>query len=100
MSTPGGTSKIRSCGPTTSSSARRICAEPTKIAVAPGEAAPPPRLELAPPAHRVLELRAVRLDRVGRPDRSGDRRARKNVVGEDEIGREMHAGAPRRSVSI
>ena len=51
----------------------------------------PPRLELRPPAHRVLELRAVRLDRVARAARRADGAAEEHVVAEDEVGRQLLA---------
>ena len=90
-STPGGTSWTRSTWPTTSSSTRRMCSEPTKTAVGARERLPPPRLQLRVAAHRVLELRAVRLDREARAARRADRAAEQDVVGEDEVGGELRA---------
>ena len=55
------------------------------------ERSPPPRGQLLVAAHRVLELGAVRLDRVARTGRGGDRAAEQNVVREDEIGRQTLA---------
>ncbi len=42
--------------------------------------------QLAAPTDRVLELRAVRLDRERRAGRGSDRSARQHVIAEDEIG--------------
>jgi len=50
-----------------------------------------PRGELVVPAQRVLELRPVRLDRVGRSDRRADRAPEQDVVAEDEVGRKLIA---------
>ena len=55
----------------------------------PRERLPPPRLQLRVSAHRVLELGAVRLDRVARAARRADRATQQHVVGEDEVGREQ-----------
>ena len=49
----------------------------------------PPRGELRVPAHRVLELGAVRLDDVAPADRLPDGAAQQHVVDEDEIGRKV-----------
>ncbi len=67
---PAGRCARGSTWPTTSSSTRRMCSEPTYVASAAAETLPPEALELRPPAHRVLELGAVRLDperRTARP---------------------------------
>ena len=64
-----------------------MCAEPTKTAAARGERLPPPGLELRAAAHRVLELGAVRLDRVAQAARGADRAAEQDVVREHEVGR-------------
>ena len=53
----------------------------------------PPRLQLRPPAHRVLELRPVRLDRERWAARGADRAAKQNVVREDEVGRQLRANS-------
>ena len=45
-----------------------------------------PLLELRPAAHRVLELRAVRLDAEGRARAGADRTAHQDVIREDEVG--------------
>ena len=54
-----------------------------------GERLPPPRGELRVSAHRVLELGAVRLDRVAGAAGGGDRPAEQDVVREDEVGRQV-----------
>ena len=51
----------------------------------PGEHLSPPRLQLRPAAHRVLELGAVRLHGVGSPGRRPDRAAEQDVVAEEEV---------------
>ena len=51
----------------------------------------PQALELRVPAHRVLELRAVRLDREARPRSAPDGRPEQHVVREDEVGRQVLA---------
>ncbi len=56
---------------------------------------PPPRFELRPAAHRVLELGAVRLHRVARARGLADRAAEEHVVAEDEVGREALAKGAR-----
>ena len=45
----------------------------------------PPRFELRPSAHRVLELRAVRLDAKRHAGRRADRPAHQHVVREDHV---------------
>ena len=90
-STPGGTTWTRSTWPTTSSSTSRMCSEPTKTASAPASDSRPHVRELAVPAHRVLELRAVRLDRVPGAGRRSDRPSEQDVVREDEVGRQVLA---------
>ena len=50
-----------------------------------GERLGAPAREVGPPAHRVLELGAVRLDAVRHPARGTDGRAEQDVVREDEI---------------
>ena len=67
-----------------------MCPEPTKIACR-RERLPPPRGELVVAAHRVLQLRAVRLDRVRRAGRRGHGPAEQDVVGKDEVGRKLGA---------
>jgi hypothetical protein len=54
----------------------------------PLEALPPPLRKRGVAAHRVLELRAVRLDGVASAGRRAHRPAEEDVVGEDEIRRE------------
>ena len=56
-----------------------------------GERLLPPRRELLVVAHRVLELGAVRLDRVARAARRRDGPAEQDMVGEDEVGRKVLA---------
>ena len=63
--------------------------EPTKTARGVGECGPPALDELGPAAHRVLELRAVRLDRKRRAGSVRDRAAGQDVVREDEVGRQL-----------
>ena len=53
------------------------------------EALPAPHLELRVAAHRVLELGAVRLDRVARAARCADRPAEQHVVREHDVGRQQ-----------
>ena len=67
-------------------------AEPTKTASARVErlASPRPASSLVA-AHRVLELGAVRLDRVAGAGRRPDRPAEEDVVAEDEVGRQLLA---------
>ena len=55
------------------------------------ERLPPPLGELGTPAQRVLELGAVRLDRERRSRRRSDRPAEEDVVGEDDVGRQVLA---------
>ena len=62
-----------------------------------GEHVPSPRLELRAAAHRVLELRAVRLDRVRSPRRPADRAAEQHVVAEAGSRRGATPARPRRS---
>ena len=50
------------------------------------ERLPPPRRQLLVPAHRILELGAVRLHGEARAARGGDGAAEDHVVREDEIG--------------
>ncbi len=50
-----------------------------------------PRRELVVAAHRVLQLGAVRFDRVARTRRGGDRPAEQDVVREHEVGRQVLA---------
>ena len=52
---------------------------------------PPPRLQLLVAPHRVLELGPVRLDREARAACGADRPAEQDVVGEDEVGRQLGA---------
>ena len=52
---------------------------------------PPPRRQARVAAHRVLELGAVRLDRVARAGRGPDGAAEEDVVAEDEVGRQQLA---------
>ena len=54
-----------------------------------------PALELRVAPHRVLELRAVRLDGVPRPGGRADGPAEQHVVREDEVGREQRADGGR-----
>ena len=70
--------------------------EPTKTALGAAERRRPQLLELGIAAHRVLELRAVRLDGERRTGRRRHRPAHHDVVREDEVGRQ--ALAHRRSV--
>src|SRR4051794_16593342 len=53
----------------------------------PGERLGTPAGEIGPPAHRVLELRPVRLDAETHPARGADRRAEQDVVREDDVRR-------------
>ena len=53
------------------------------------ERLPSPRREVAVAADRVLELRAVRLHGVRRACRRADRTSRKDMVREDEVGRQQ-----------
>ena len=63
-STPGGISWTPSTVPQTSRTTLRMCPEPTIVAAAPASASPPQADSAVVAAHRVLELRAVRLDHV------------------------------------
>ena len=71
-----------------------MCCEPTKTASARGQDLAPPRLELGPPAHRVLELGAVRLDAEALAESGADRTAHQHVVREHEVGRKELAERP------
>ncbi len=51
----------------------------------------PPRLELWPPAHRVLELRPMRLHGIPRSRRVTDRAPEQHVVAEHEIRRQVRS---------
>ena len=53
------------------------------------EHVPPPRFELGPAAHRVLQLRPVRLHGIGRARRATDRAAEQHVVAQEKVGRQM-----------
>ena len=64
----------------------------------PRERLAPPRRQLLVAAHRVLELGAVRLDRVARAGRGADGPAEQDVVREDDVGRQ--ALAQRRGVQL
>ena len=90
-STPGGTSCTRSTLPQTSSSTVRMCSEPTNVRGGQLERLAPPALELRVTPHRVLELRAVRLDGVPRPGGRADGPAEQHMVRKDEVGREQRA---------
>ena len=60
-------------------------AEPTNTALRVRERLSPPGFELRSPAHRVLELRAMGLDRKACTGGDPDRPAEENVVAEHEI---------------
>ena len=64
-----------------------MCPEPTNVARAVGQRLRR-RPEVGPPPHRVLQLRAVRLDGELRARRRADRPAEQHVVREDEVGGE------------
>ena len=66
-------------------------AEPTKIGLRAAESLASPAGELLVAAHRVLELGAVRLDRIAGAGRGPDRSAQEDVVAEDEVGRQLLA---------
>ena len=75
-----------------------MCCDPTYTASADGKRFSPPRLELRPAAHRVLELGAVRLDAKRLAERGADGAAHQDVVREHEVGREQLA--QRRDVRV
>ena len=77
-----------------------MCLEPTKTALAGRERGPGLVGELHPAADRVLELRAVRLDRERRARRGADGAPEQDVVAEDEIGRQLLSDARRVRVDV
>ncbi len=68
--------------------------------IRPGERLRTPLFEIGPPAHRVLELRPVRLHGVAPAGRSRYRPAHEHVVGEDEIGRQELAQRRRIRIDV
>ena len=74
-----------------------MCAEPTNVAARARERLRPPRAEVGATAHRVLELRAVRLDGERGAGRESHGAAEKDVVREHEVGRQQlaHRGGVR-----
>ena len=62
-----------------------MCSEPTNVARARGEHLLPPARQLLVPAHRVLELRPVGLDRERDAHGCADRTPEKDMVGEDGV---------------
>ena len=99
-STPGGTSMTRPTSSDDISSTSRMCCEPTNVDFRVGERGSRPLAELGTPAHRVLELGAVRLDAETRTTRRADRAAHQHVVGEYQVGRQELAKRRRVRVDI
>ncbi len=75
-----------------------MCSDPTYVASAGGERLGSPPLEVGTPAHRILELGAVRLHTERHAGREPDGAAEQHVIGEDQVGREQ--GAQRCSVGF
>ena len=65
--------------------------EPTNTAAACSSDSLPHACKLLVAPHRVLELGPVRLDREARAACGADRPAEQDVVGEDEVGRQLGA---------
>ena len=63
-----------------------MCSDPTYVASALRERRSRPLAELGAAAHRILQLRAVRLDAERRAARRSDRAAHQHMVGEHEVG--------------
>ena len=68
-----------------------MCSDPAMNLGRSAKALARPGAELLVPAHRELELRAVRLDGERHSGRGADRRPEEDVVREEEIGRQVLA---------
>ena len=68
-----------------------MCSDPAMTSAAAAKALARPGAELLVPAHRELELRAVRLDGEWHSGRGADRRSEEDVVREEEVGRQVLA---------
>ena len=97
-STPGGTSWTRGTGPQTSREHLPDVGRPDERRPRLLERLPPPRTEIGSAPHRVLELRAVRLDGERLPRGDADGAAEQHVVREHEVG--GREGAHRRRVRL